>query len=142
MVLPDVNMLLYGFRKDTPLREISSAGWGMWSTATQHSASRRFRSRLWFEWRRIHGRSHSRRRGVGAGFCDNLLSQPHCEIFEPGPRHWIIFKRLSIEAIIRGAMTSDDWYAALAIERGCVFGTFAPDFARFASLDWRVPEPR
>ena len=21
-------------------------------------------------------------------FCDNLLGQPHCDIVEPGPRHW------------------------------------------------------
>ena len=50
------------------------------------------------------------------GFCENLLEQPHCQIVEPGERHWDIFKRLCIETETRGSRVTDAWFAALAIE--------------------------
>ena len=36
------------------------------------------------------------------GFCDDLLGQPHCQVVEPGERHWEIFRRLSLETDTRG----------------------------------------
>ena len=41
--------------------------------------------------------------GEAFGFCDDLVEQPHCQIVEPGERHWDIFKRLCIETDIRGS---------------------------------------
>ena len=73
------------------------------------------------------------------GFCDYLLDQPHCEIVQPGNRHWDIFKRLCVEADTRGSRATDTWFAALAIERGCEWITFDRDFTRFPGLSWRVP---
>jgi uncharacterized protein len=75
------------------------------------------------------------------GFCDDLLSQPHCDIIEPGKRHWSIFKRLCGEAQIRGPKVSDAWFAALAIEHDCVWITCDRDFARFPGLQCRAPTP-
>ncbi len=72
-------------------------------------------------------------------YCDNLLNQPHCEIVTPGARHWAIFKRLCVEGGAAGPLTADAWYAALAIERGCVWITYDRDFARFPGLEWRAP---
>ena len=72
-------------------------------------------------------------------FCDNLLSQPHCVLVEPGERHWDIFKRLCIQAGITGPRVTDAWYAALAIEHGCTWISFDRDYARFPDLDWRQP---
>jgi len=72
-------------------------------------------------------------------FCDNLLRQPHCEIIEPGERHWSIFKRLCGEAQIRGPEITDAWFAALAIEHACVWITYDRDFAKFPGLRWREP---
>lgn len=72
-------------------------------------------------------------------FCDNLLRQPHCEIIEPGERHWSIFKRLCGEAQIRGPEITDAWFAALAIEHACVWITYDRDFAKFRGLRWREP---
>jgi predicted nucleic acid-binding protein len=46
------------------------------------------------------------------GFCDNLLRQPHCQIVEPGERHWDIFRRLCSETDTRGARATDTWLAA------------------------------
>ena len=50
------------------------------------------------------------------GFCNDLLAQPHCQLTEPGERHWQIFRRLCAEADVRGRRVSDAWFAALAIE--------------------------
>jgi hypothetical protein len=73
------------------------------------------------------------------GFCDNLLHQPHCAIVEPGERHWTIFTRLCVATGTRGALVTDAWFAALAIEHGCTWITFDRDYARFPDLDWREP---
>ena len=74
------------------------------------------------------------------GFCDILLSPPHCVVIQPGERHWQIFKRLCKEADARGNLVPDAWFAALAIESGCEWITLDRDYARFPGLRWRVPE--
>jgi toxin-antitoxin system PIN domain toxin len=72
-------------------------------------------------------------------FCDNLLGQPHCEIVDPGERHWDILRQLCIETDMRGARVTDAWFAALAIEWGCEWITLDRDYARFPGLRWQVP---
>jgi toxin-antitoxin system PIN domain toxin len=72
-------------------------------------------------------------------FCENLLGQPHCQIVQPGERHWDVFKRLCIETDVRGARITDAWFAALAIESGCEWITLDRDFARFPGLKWQIP---
>jgi toxin-antitoxin system PIN domain toxin len=75
------------------------------------------------------------------GFCEDLLGQPHCQIVEPGDRHWNIFRRLCIETDTRGSLVTDAWFAALAIEWGCEWITLDRDYARFPGLKWQVPMP-
>ncbi len=72
-------------------------------------------------------------------FCDYVLTQPNCQLIEPGERHWGIFKRLCSETNARGRRVSDAWYAALAIEWGCEWVTMDRDFARFPGLTWSSP---
>lgn len=74
-------------------------------------------------------------------FCDDLLGQPHGEIVQPGERHWPIFVRLCRESGVRGPLVADAWFAALAIEHGCTWITCDRDYARFPGLDWREPAP-
>jgi hypothetical protein len=74
------------------------------------------------------------------GFCEDVLRQPHCQIVEPGERHWDIFRRLCVETDTRGPRTTDAWYAALAIEWGCEWITLDRDYARFPGLKWSVPD--
>jgi uncharacterized protein len=73
------------------------------------------------------------------GFCNQLLSQPHCHVVLPGPRHWEIFCDLSLQADARGELVPDAWFAALAIESGCEWITLDRDFGRFPRLRWRPP---
>ncbi|MDQ6622383.1 MAG: type II toxin-antitoxin system VapC family toxin [Verrucomicrobiota bacterium] len=73
------------------------------------------------------------------GFAELLKTQRLCVLIAPGPRHWQIFSRMCVEAKVRGAMVSDAYWAALAIEHGCEWITADRGFARFPGLRWRHP---
>jgi uncharacterized protein len=140
MILPDVNVLIYAFRADVTqhvicrpwLAEVvaSDARFGVSPLAlsavvriTTNPRAFRMPSAIEEAFR----------------FCENLLGQPHCQIVQPGERHWDIFKRLCIETDVRGSRVTDAWFAALAIESGCEWITLDRDFARFPGLKWRIP---
>jgi len=72
-------------------------------------------------------------------FAAALLDQPHCQVIQPGPRHWGIFADLCRTANATGNLVADAWFAALAIESGCEWVTTDRDYARFAGLRTRAP---
>ena len=117
MMLPDVNVLIYALRRDVP----------------QHPAGRRWLQRAVEDDARFglspavlgavvrivtNPRAFRLPSAIEEAFayCDSLLAQPHCQVVEPGERHWGIFRRLCIETGTRGARVTDAWFAALAIE--------------------------
>lgn len=140
MILPDVNVLIYAFRQDAPYHDVSRkwlAGvilgevpFGI-SPLTLSAVvrvttnPRAFKSPTAID--------------DAFGFCEDLTAQPHCQIVEPGQRHWDIFKRLCVETDTRGRRVTDAWFAALAIESGCEWITFDRDYARFPGLKWHAP---
>jgi uncharacterized protein len=140
VILPDVNVLIYAFRADSARHSVckpwldgivnGDARFGLSPLALSAVARIATNPRIF--------RQPSPIEEVFA-FCDNLLGQPHCEPVRPGPRHWSIFTRICVEAGISGSRISDAWFAALAIEHGCVFFTYDRDYARFSELDWREP---
>jgi len=141
MILPDVNILIYAFRKDVSQHALCRA----WLTGVVMSDTRFGLSpsvlsavvrittnpRAFLEPSTIQ---------EAFAFCGNLLAQPHCQVVEPGERHWDIFKRLCIATETRGSRLADAWFAALAIEWGCEWVTLDRDFARFPKLKWQVPQ--
>ena len=140
MVLPDVNVLIYAFRQDLPQHTVSRS----WLDAVigndnQFGVSTLALSALV----RIttNPRVFVRPSDVeeAFGFCQDLLEQPHCQIVEPGERHWDIFMRLCVDTNIRGSRVSDAWFAALAMEWGCDWITLDRDYARFPGLRWQQP---
>jgi uncharacterized protein len=140
VILPDVNVLIYAFRRDAPQHTVCR-GW----LASIASGEPRFGvSPLALS---AVVRVTTNRRAYNPpsaieeafGFCEDLLGQPHCQIIEPGERHWDIFKRLCIETAITGPEITDAWFAALAIEWGCEWITFDRDYARFPGLKWQTP---
>jgi uncharacterized protein len=140
VILPDVNVLLHAFRADSAQHAVckpwldtvvaADAVFGVSPLALRAVVRVATNPRIF--------RSPSSLERVFA-FCDNLLGQPHCDVVEPGERHWGIFRRLCIETGIRGPRVSDVWFAALAIEHGCTWITYDRDYARFPELDWRQP---
>ena len=140
MILPDVNVLIYAFRPEAPKHSICNP----WLNRVVADHARFGLSLLTLSAvARIttNPRSYPNPSTLGEvfAFTDFLLGQPHCQLVEPGPRHWDIFKRLCIETSTRGGRVSDAWYAALAIEWGCEWITFDRDYARFPGLKWRLP---
>ena len=140
MILPDVNVLIYAYRKDVREHALCHA----WLKSVVMSDARFGLSPV-----ALSGvvRVTTNRRTYSTpstiddafGFCQDLLRQPHCQIVMPGERHWDIFKRLCIETDTRGPRVTDAWFAALAIEWGCEWITFDRDYARFPGLKWAVP---
>ena len=72
-------------------------------------------------------------------FANVLVDQPHCQVIQPGPRHWGIFHGVCQRARASGNLVQDAWFAALAIESGCEWITTDRDYARFEGLRWRAP---
>jgi toxin-antitoxin system PIN domain toxin len=141
MILPDVNVLIYAFRQDVPQHALCNS----WLTSVVASNERFGLSPLALgAVVRVTTNVRSYRSPStmeeAFRFCDYLRGQPNCRLVEPGDRHWDIFKRLCVEADIRGPRVTDAWYAALAIEWGCEWITMDRDYARFPGLSWRVPE--
>jgi hypothetical protein len=140
MILPDVNVLIYAFRQDMP-QHVVCRPWleDVVTGDTRFGLSPLALSAL------VRITTNPRTFVAPSpveeafGFCDDLLAQPHCEVVEPGERHWGIFRRLCLETGTHGPSITDAWLAALAIESGCDWITFDRDFARFPGLNWRQP---
>ena len=135
MILPDVNALVYALRQDDPKHEMSR----VWLEAIIRGDATFALSKMTLS---AVVRIATNRRFYPAastledafGFCDDLMTQPHCQLIEPGERHWDIFRRLCVETGTRGGETTDAWFAALAIEWGCEWVTFDRDFLKFSGL--------
>jgi toxin-antitoxin system PIN domain toxin len=140
MILPDVNVLIYAFRQDV-LQHALCRDWlaGVVTGDARFGVSPLALSavvRVTTDPRAYNPPSAIEE---AFGFCEDILGQSHCQIVDPGERHWDIFKRLCIETNTRGSRVTDAFFAALAIEWGCEWITFDRDFARFPGLKWQVP---
>jgi toxin-antitoxin system PIN domain toxin len=140
MILPDVNVLIHAFRADLPQHALCRR----WIASVVSGDARFGLSPLVLgAVVRITTNPRAFRMPSAIeeafGFCEDLLGQPHCQIVEPGDRHWDIFRRLCIETDIRGPRVSDAWFAALAIEWSCGWVTLDRDYARFPGLRWQLP---
>lgn len=140
MNLPDVNVLIGAFRKDSPHHAVSrkwldgaaggNAPFGVSRLALNAVVRITTSGRAFVNPSTI---------ADAFGFCDDILSLSHCHAVEPGERHWEIFRVLCVETQTRGARVTDAWFAALAIESGCEWITLDGDFARFPRLNWKKP---
>jgi toxin-antitoxin system PIN domain toxin len=142
VILTDVNVLIYAFRKDAPQHAVCNP----WLTTVVAGDARFGLSRLALAALvRITTNTRSYREPSSLTeaftFCDYLLGQPNCVVVEPGERHWEIFQRLCRDTDTKGPRVTDAWFAALAIEWGCEWVTLDRDYARFPGLKWRAPGP-
>jgi uncharacterized protein len=72
-------------------------------------------------------------------FVDRLRRRRGCRLLVPGSGTWAVFSRLVAAATARGKLVADAYLAALAIEHGCTLATCDGDFARFSDLRWMHP---
>jgi toxin-antitoxin system PIN domain toxin len=140
LILPDVNVLIYAFRSDSPdharYREWLDGvvnGEGAYGMSPQVLSSV------------VRITTHPRIFASPSGlddvlvFARVLLEQPTCTVVAPGPRHFTIFEDLCRRAAATGNLVQDAWLAALALESGCEWITTDGDYARFPGLNWRRP---
>jgi len=140
VILPDVNVLLYAFRRDAArhdeyrswLEDVvnGDAAYGI-SPHILCSVVRIATHRAIF--------MQPSTTPEAIGFCEALLQPGHCAIVQPGVRHWDIFTALCRSSRATGNLVQDAWLAALAIESGCEWITTDRDYARFPGLRWREP---
>jgi toxin-antitoxin system PIN domain toxin len=140
MELPDVNVLIYAHREDAPEHD-KYAAW--LTTLVAGAAPFALSSVTLGGFLRIVTNSSifqpASPMELALAFCRELLARPTAAFVQPGPRHWPIMVDLIERSNIRGAMVSDAYLAALAIEHGCQLVTTDSDFARFRGLRWRHP---
>jgi toxin-antitoxin system PIN domain toxin len=140
VILPDVNVLLYAFRADSPEHSRHRT----WLDAVVNGDEAYGMSpQVLSSVVRIatHPRIYARPSRVddALAFVHALLEPPTCNVVQPGPRHFAIFEDLCRKAGATGNLVQDAWLAALAIEAGCEWISTDGDYARFPGLRWRRP---
>lgn len=140
MVLPDVNVLVYAHREDSP----HHAGCRKWVEAVVNGSESYGLSELVLSgFVRVvtHPKVFTQPSPLADAleFTEQLRGRPNCVPVAPGRRHWEIFRQLCAEAGAKGNLVPDAYLAAMAIEAGCEWVTTDRDFSRFKGLRWRHP---
>lgn len=140
MILADVNVLIYAFRRDS-VRHAEYHEWlrGVIGGSGAYGVSPQVLASV----ARICTHAGIYKVPSSAdevlAFCDDLLAPPQATLVQPGERHWPIFRGLVKTSKSTGNLVQDAWFAALAIEHGCEWMTTDADYARFPGLRWRRP---
>lgn len=140
MLLPDVNVLIYAHRAESP----EHGAYARWLTDTANGHEpfglselvlsgvvrivtnpRVFKTPTPLE--------------TALAFVDALLRRPNAVCLRCGPRHFEIFEQLCRETNASGKLVADAYHAALAIEHGCEWVSTDGDFGRFPNLRVRHP---
>lgn len=140
MVLPDVNVLVYAYRRDTA----DHAAYRDWlAGVVAGDAPYGYSELVLSGFLRVvtHPKVFASPSRVDEAlvFADQLREQPNAVPIAAGARHWEIFSRLAVGVNARGNLVPDAYFAALAIENGCEWITTDRDYSRFPGLRWRHP---
>ena len=140
MILPDVNVLIYAFRQDSP-RHSEYRAWlqGVVDGPNAYGVSPQVLASVLRICTHPGIFTQPSTRVETMVFCEALLSRAHSTVIQPGDRHWPIFAELCEAANAAGNLVQDAWFAALAIEHGCEWISTDGDYERFAGLRWRRP---
>lgn len=140
MLLPDVNVLIYAHRAESP----EHTAYVRWLTNLATGAE-------------PFGMSERVLAGVirivtnprifkaptpletALAFVSELLQRPNAVRLRPGQRHFDIFRQLCQQTGASGKLVADAHHAALALEHGCEWVTTDADFGRFPGLRVRHP---
>jgi toxin-antitoxin system PIN domain toxin len=140
VILPDVNVLVYAHREDTP----DHAAFRDWlETVINGNQAYGMADLVLSGFVRVvtHPRVFSPPSTLdeALAFVSVVRNQPGCVVIQPGPRHWAIFEEICRSAGVKVNLVPDAYLAALAIESGSEWITTDRDFSRFPQLAWRHP---
>ena len=140
MLLPDVNVLVYAFRKDCERHDEYLA----WLTKSLTGSEPVGISELVLSGflrivtnRRIYAEPWTIH--MAMSFCDAVLYGPTAVPVRPSARHWQIFADLCRKVGARANLIPDAYHAALAIDHDATWITTNRDFAKFPDLRWAMP---
>lgn len=140
MQLPDVNILVYAHRVESPEHEryaewLTQAAQGPEPFALSELGASGFvrivtNPRIWEQPTPLED---------ALEFIQRLRARSNARLLTHGPDSWAIFARLCLAARARGKLVADAYHAALAVEHGCELITADADFGRFPGLRHRHP---
>jgi hypothetical protein len=140
VLLPDVNILIYAHRAESPEHERYSDWLRQLANSTSPFAMSELGAsgfvrivtnpRIWDEPTTTED---------ALEFIERLRRRSNARTLTHGPASWEIFAKLCRDARARGKLVADAYHAALAIEHGCELVTVDSDFARFLGLRHRHP---
>jgi len=140
VIVPDVNVLVYAHRRESPDHDRYGAWLAQLAAGPQPfglfdlvgSAFVRIvtNPRIW---------QQPTRAETAVEFVDRLRARRACRVLLPGQESWALFARLATETNATGKLVADAYLAALTIEHGATLATCDGDFARFAGLRWAHP---
>jgi uncharacterized protein len=140
VLLPDVNVLVYAHRMESPehgrysewLRDLAlgPAPFGLSELGASGFVRIVTNPKIWEE---------PTTTDDALEFIERLRRRSNARLLTHGPASWNVFARLCREARARGKLVADAYHAALAIEHGCELVTVDGDFARFVGLRHRHP---
>jgi toxin-antitoxin system PIN domain toxin len=139
MLMPDVNVLVYAHRTESPAHQryaewLTGVATGLEPFALSEPVLQGFvrvvtNPRIFIPPSTI---------AQAFEFLDALTALPGCVMVRPGGNHWKIFRRLCEAGNLKGKIVADAAHAALAVESGCEWVSADTDFARFTPLlRWR-----
>lgn len=141
MILPDVNVLVYAYRREAE-RHDEYAAWLREVVAGADELALVDVVLTGF----VRVVTNPRVVAVPApttaapAFVDVLRSAPRVRWLAPTSAAWETFAELSrADEMVRGNLVPDAWLAALALSHGCRLATADRGFARFARLDFVDP---
>lgn len=140
MIFPDVNVLVYAFRKDSPDHSVYRA----WLTELLEGDSPfALCPQVVSGFLRVvtHPRIFKQPSSIDAAlnFAGVFRGAPGATQVSPGPLHGEIFEALCRESGATGHLVPDAFLAAIAVEWGCELASADGDFARFSRLRYRHP---
>ena len=140
MILIDVNVLIYAFRRDSA-DHVAYRDWLARAIASDEPYGLAGIALAGFLRIVTHRRIYSPVTPIEVAleYVADISFEPNCILVAPGPRHWDIFARLCREAKAGGDLIPNAYFAAMAIENGAELITTDRDFARFTGLRWRHP---
>lgn len=140
MILPDVNVLLYAFRRESDQHE----DYARWLSQTLAAAEVGLVETVLLGFVRIATNprimADPAPTPVALRFVDAVLAAPRARLLGPTAATWDRLRSIAgADDRVRGPLVPDAWIAALALSHGCRVATADRGFGRYAGLDWFVP---
>ncbi len=140
MILPDVNVLVYAFRREA----VDHDRYASWLSAALVRSELALVETVLLGMIRIvtspRIMAEPAPTPLALRFVDALLAAPRGRRLAPTKATWERLQDITArDERVRGPLVPDAWLAALALSHGCRLATADRGFARFEGLDWFVP---